>query len=146
MLLSVPKITFAVSDNIKDSECELRYKKDPVQENKVWKIKFNKELDSSSINNDDVIIKDEDDKKIYCDVSLDKDDKDKKTVIVKPNSNFKQGKRYSITVKKEAFQAKKDGKKNSKNVRMFFYIKNAFSGLPFEDGLIVVREDRKSVV
>ncbi|WP_242845208.1 DUF5050 domain-containing protein [Clostridium novyi] len=145
MLLSVPKITFAASDNIKDSECELRYKKDPVQENKVWKIKFNKELDSSSINNDDVIIKDENDKKVYCDVSLDKDDKDKKTVIVKPNSNFKQGKRYSITVKKEAFQAKKDGKKNSKNVRMFFYIKNAFAGLPFEDGLIVVRDMAYSI-
>ncbi|EGO86773.1 hypothetical protein CBCST_16105 [Clostridium botulinum C str. Stockholm] len=50
----MPKITLAASDDIKDSECELRYRKDPVQENKEWKIKFNKELDSSSIYSDNV--------------------------------------------------------------------------------------------
>ncbi|WP_080745790.1 DUF5050 domain-containing protein [Clostridium novyi] len=145
MLLSVPKITFADSDNIKDSDCEIRYRKDPVQENKVWKIKFNKELDSSSINNDDVIIKDENDKKVYCEVSLDKDDKDNKTVKVKPNSRLKQGKKYSITVKKKSFKSKKDGKTNSKNVRMYFYIKNAYAGLPYENGLIVVRDTAYSI-
>ncbi|KEH89474.1 hypothetical protein Z965_02775 [Clostridium novyi A str. BKT29909] len=145
MLISIPKITFADSDNIKDADCEIRYRKDPVQENKVWKIKFNKELDSSSINNDDVIIKDENDKKVYCEVSLDKDDKDNKTVKVKPNSRFKQGKKYSITVKKKSFKAKKDGKINSKNVRMYFYIKNAYAGLPCEDGLIIVRDMAYSI-
>nr|WP_307905792.1 DUF5050 domain-containing protein [Clostridium botulinum] len=139
MFLSIPKITFAANDDIKDSECELRYRKDPVQENKEWKIKFNEELDSSSISSDNVLIQDEDGKKIYASVSLDEKDKDKKTVIVKPNSIFKQGKKYSITIKKDGFKAKKDGKKISKPVRMFFYIKNAYAGLPCEDGLIVVR-------
>ncbi|AEB75411.1 hypothetical protein CbC4_0731 [Clostridium botulinum BKT015925] len=139
MFLSIPKITFAANDDIKDSECELRYRKDPVQENKEWKIKFNKELDSSSINSDNIILQDEDGKKIYASVSLDEKDKDKKTVIVKPNSIFKQGKKYSITIKKDGFKAKKDEKKIKKSVRMFFYIKNAYAGLPCEDGLIVVR-------
>src|SRR3712207_9509452 len=89
----MPKVTLAASDDIKDSECELRYRKDPVQENKEWKIKFNKELDSSSIYSDNIILQDEDGKKIYASVSLDEKDKDKKTVIVKPNSRFKQGKK-----------------------------------------------------
>ncbi|KGM93796.1 DUF5050 domain-containing protein [Clostridium botulinum] len=145
MFLSIPKITFAANDDIKDSECELRYRKDPVQENKNWKIKFNKELDSSSISSDNVLIQDENGSKIYASVSLDEDDKDKKTVIVKPNSRFKQGKKYSITIKKDGFKAKKDGKKISKPVRMFFYIKNAYAGLPYENGLIVVRDTAYSI-
>ncbi|CAG7840290.1 hypothetical protein CLOHAE12215_01714 [Clostridium haemolyticum] len=141
----MPKVTLAASDDIKDSECELRYRKDPVQENKEWKIKFNKELDSSSIYSDNIILQDEDGKKIYASVSLDEKDEDKKTVIVKPNLRFKQGKKYSITVKKDGFKAKKDEKKIKKPVRMFFYIKNAYAGLPYENGMIVVRDMAYSI-
>ncbi|MCY6959369.1 DUF5050 domain-containing protein [Clostridium brassicae] len=143
-LMWIPNVSLGVTkDKDDDSKYEVRYSKIPVEERKSWKIKFNKELDSGSINSTNIIIEDEKGNSVSADISLDKDDKQKKTVLVKPYSSLKQGEKYHMIIKGDV--KSKNGRKIRKPVKVYFNTKNVFAGLPCEEGLIIVGDIAYSI-
>ncbi|KOA20592.1 hypothetical protein CLHOM_07340 [Clostridium homopropionicum DSM 5847] len=111
-----------------------------VDTNKQWKIKFNRELDSSTVNSSNIIVQDDGNSTIYNSVTLDTDNK---TIILTPSSTYTQGKKYKVIIKKDV--KAKDGKLLRKPIKMEFTIKNVYSGLPYEEGLIILRDTAYSI-
>lgn len=67
-----------------------------IEVNKVWKVNFNRELDKNTINNSNIIVKDSSGNSIQ--VSLKVEDNGYIVDII-PNSNYKYGQTYYITIK-----------------------------------------------
>ncbi|WP_243108699.1 N-acetylmuramoyl-L-alanine amidase [Clostridium rectalis] len=64
--------------------------------NKNWTIKFNMELDESTVNTENVVVLDEKSNKVSVKVTL---GNDKKSIVVTPNSYYATGKTYSLIIK-----------------------------------------------
>lgn len=111
-----------------------------VDVNKVWKLKFNRELDSSTVNSTNVYVEDESNNRISTSVSL---SSDKKTILITPYSNYVQGKKYHIILKGDV--KSKDGRKFRKPVKVNFTVNNLYAGLPYENGLIILRDTAYSI-
>lgn len=67
-----------------------------VEANKSWTIRFNKELDSSTIDESKFIVTDESGQQVGVNVSI---GNDKKSVIVSPKSEYSYGKTYNLYIK-----------------------------------------------
>lgn len=89
-----------------------------VTNNKQWKIKFNKELDSSTVNNITILVQDEQNNIIPTNITLDSDNK---TIILKPSIAYTKGIKYKFIVTNNV--KSKDGKFLKKPVKMAFFIK-----------------------
>ncbi|MCB2288866.1 DUF5050 domain-containing protein [Clostridium sp. CS001] len=107
-----------------------------IAPDKVWKINFNKEIDLNSINNDNVKVYD----KITggtISINIIKDYKDYKSFKIDSYTDYTKGKGYRI----EIINVKtKDNSKTLKPTKMDFYVKNIYSGLPGENGLIIIED------
>jgi hypothetical protein len=105
-----------------------------VMPNKVCKINFNKEVDLNSINYDTVKVYDKTtDKAIF--ITLIKDYSNYKSFQIKPYENYVKGRGYRIEISNVKT---KDNGKTLKPTKMDFYIKNIYSGLPGENGLVII--------
>ena len=105
-----------------------------VMPDKVWKINFNKEVDLNSINYDNVKVYDKTTDKAIS-INIIKDYINYKSVQIKPYVNYTKGKGYII----EIMNIKtKDNNKTLQPTNMDFYIKNIYSGLPGENGLVII--------
>jgi hypothetical protein len=102
--------------------------------NKIWKVNFNKEVDLDTINYDNVKIYDNFTDKAIS-ISIIKDNSNYKSFQIKSSSNYTKGKSYRI----EIMNIKtKENNKTMKPTRMDFYIKSIYSGLPGENGLVII--------
>lgn len=138
-ILCVPSVAFVQTAKATE-EYEITHRKEAVPKNKVFKIKFNKELDYSTVNSNNIYVEDSKDKRVYTSVSI--DSKNKKTILINPYNNYTEGNEYHIIIKN---LKSKDGKKMSKNKKIYFTVNNVFAGLPSEDGLIIVEDIAYSV-
>lgn len=119
---------------------EIKSSANVVDTNKQWKIKFNRELDSSTVNSSNITVQDDKGSTISNTVTLDDDNK---TIILKPYYTYVQGKTYNVIIKKDL--KAKDGKLLRKPIKMEFSIKNVYSGLPYEEGLIILKDTAYSI-
>jgi hypothetical protein len=105
-----------------------------ITADKIWKISFNKGIDLNSISNDNVKVYD----KITVEtisINIIKDYNDYKSFKIDSYANYTRGKGYRI----EIINIKtKDNNKTLKPTKMDFYIRNIYSGLPGENGLIII--------
>jgi len=105
-----------------------------LEPNHEFKVKLSQDVDETNLKEGDI--------KIYekgtlkpVDITLKKDPKDPRNVMVKGSSPFINGKTYTI----EVINLKSKTNMNLKNpAKMDFTIKNIYSGLPAEEGLIIV--------
>lgn len=136
LFISLPgigKAATVVDYDVKDKSAS-------VEVNKVWKLKFNKELNSSTVNSTNIYVEDESNNKVYTTVSLSSDNK---TITITPHSNYVQGKKYHIIVKNDV--KSNDGKKFKKPVKVNFTVNNVYAGLPYENGLIILKDTAYSI-
>lgn len=133
-------IMYKVSYADTTTNYEIKASTNTVDTNKQWKIKFNRELDSYTVNGSNIIVQDDQDNIISNSVTL---DADKKTIILTPYYNYIQGKTYKVIIKKDV--KAKDGKLLQKPIKMEFSIKNVYAGLPYEEGLIILRDTAYSI-
>lgn len=107
-----------------------------VMPDKVWKINFNKDVDLSFINNDNVKVIDKTtNTPIFINIVVDSDNY--RSFTIKPYTNYTKGKGYRIEITN---LKTKDGKETLKPTIMDFYIKNIYSGLPGENGLVIIAD------
>ncbi|WP_315116706.1 N-acetylmuramoyl-L-alanine amidase [uncultured Clostridium sp.] len=95
--------------------------KENVEENKVWTIKFNYELNKSTINDKNIYITDEGGQTIPVNVVISSDNKGI-TVSLKNNAKYESGKTYYLFVNEKVQKA--SGKPLTKPIKMQFTIKN----------------------
>lgn len=107
-----------------------------VMPDKVWKINFNKEVDSSYINYDNVKVIDKT-TNMAISINIILDSSDYKSFTIKPSTNYTKGKGYRIEITNIRT---KNGKEILKDTIMDFYIKNIYSGLPGENGLVIIAD------
>ncbi|MBZ9688086.1 DUF5050 domain-containing protein [Clostridium estertheticum] len=107
-----------------------------VMPDKVWKINFNKEVDLTSINYENVKVYDKATDKAIS-VSLIVDYSNYRSFTIKPYMNYTKGKGYRIEITNIKT---KDGEKTLKPTIMDFYIKNIYAGLPGENGLVIIAD------
>jgi len=90
-----------------------------VDNNKSWVVKFNKELDNSTIDDSKFVVTDEYGQQISVEVKLGTDEK---SVIISPKNEYNYGKTYNLFIK----DGIKSKSKNSlvKTAKMQFTIKN----------------------
>ncbi|MCY6959215.1 N-acetylmuramoyl-L-alanine amidase [Clostridium brassicae] len=106
-----PNVFAATSSNIMG--------KASVDVNKIWTIKFNNELDKSTIEGkDNVLVLDDKGAKVNTKIQY----KDSKTLLISPIKNYDYGKKYTIIVK-DTVKSKK-GKGMKKAVQMDFTTKS----------------------
>lgn len=90
-----------------------------VQSRKTWKINFNAVLNATTINNNNVFVKDQYDKTIATTVSL---SNDKKSILVSPKDEYKSGETYTLFITNSVLSV--NGKKLIKSAKMKFKIKD----------------------
>ncbi|MEW9094520.1 MAG: N-acetylmuramoyl-L-alanine amidase [Clostridiaceae bacterium] len=95
--------------------------KENVEENKVWTIKFNNELNKSTINDKNIYVTDESGQTIPVNVVISSDNKGV-TVSLKNNGKYEAGKTYYLYVNEKVQKA--SGKPLGKPIKMKFTIKN----------------------
>lgn len=139
VFLFTPSTALADTKNSKDKDYKVTYKNEGVSVNKVWTIKFNRELESSTVNSTNIYVEDWDNKKVSTTVSLSKNNRE---ITIKPNTNYIQGKQYHIILKD---LKSKNGKKLVKPNKVYFTVKNVYAGLPAEDGLIILGDTAYSI-
>lgn len=108
------KLNFAQAADYNDKGIKL-----DVNNNKSWVIKFNKELDNSTIDNSKFVVTDEGGQQIAVNVTIGADEK---SVIVSPKNEYGFGKTYNLFIK----DGIKSKSKNSltKTAKMQFTVKN----------------------
>ncbi len=89
-----------------------------VDQNKFWKLKFNKNIDSSTATKSNIFVLDELNNKVDVDISF---DTSKDTLIVKPLESYKSGKTYWLVITGSV--SSDLGKKMPKPVLMKFTVK-----------------------
>ncbi|MCY6355102.1 DUF5050 domain-containing protein [Clostridium sp. ZS2-4] len=139
VFLLTPTTALAKSKDDKDEDYKVTYKTQGVSANKTWTIKFNRELDEKTINATNVCVQDWNDKWVSTHVSV---SENKREIIIKPNYKYVQGKQYHIVLKD--IKAK-NGKKLVKHNKIYFNVNNVFSGLPAEEGVIIVGDTAYSI-
>lgn len=94
-----------------------------IPKNKTWTVTFNKELNSSAIEKDSVLVIDEKDNKVSISLKVDSKNK-KKLMVIPPKAGYKEGKTYALIVRK-GIQGKEILKrmKLKEEVVMYFTIK-----------------------
>lgn len=109
------KLNFVQAANYDDKGTKLN-----VDNNKSWVIKFNKELDSSTVDNSKFVVTDESGQEIAVKATLGTDEK---SVTVSPENQYSEGKTYSLFIK-DGIKAKN---KSSlvKTAKMQFTVKNS---------------------
>ncbi|WMJ79825.1 N-acetylmuramoyl-L-alanine amidase [Clostridium sp. MB40-C1] len=106
-----PNVFAATSSNI--------IGKTSVDVNKIWTVKFNNELDKSTIDGkDNVLVLDDKGVKVNTKIEY----KDSKTLLISPIKNYDYGKKYTIIVKDTVKSKKGEGMK--KAVQMDFTTKS----------------------
>lgn len=103
--------------------------------NKPWTVKFNLELDGSTINNTNVIVKSSNGKQMKTTISLGKDNKS--LVIYPPVGGYIPGTTYSVELSTEV--KSKDGKKLSKPTKMSFTTSKVYEDSTSYVGLPVIK-------
>lgn len=142
-LILTPTTALGASSSSKKDEDKIDYKiineTKPVAPDKIWTIKFNRELDSDTVKYSNVYIEDSDDERVSSKVTL---SKDKKEITINSYSNYTQGKRYHIILKD--LKSKK-GKKLIKPNKIYFNVNNVYAGLPSEEGLVIIKDTAYSI-
>lgn len=92
---------FAIIKDITDSKKDKsRFvdleKKENVDTNKQWGVKFSKELDTLTVNTSNVYVLDDQNHQVEIKVSYDKKNK---AIIVKPKKLYEKGKKYTLYIK-----------------------------------------------
>ncbi|MCY6370970.1 DUF5050 domain-containing protein [Clostridium ganghwense] len=123
----------------KKIDYKVTYRNEGVPVDKEWKIKFNRELDESTIHSSNVYVEDSEGSKFYTNLHV---SEDKKEITIKPISDYLQGKQYYIILKDIK---SKHGKKLVKANKISFIVKNVYAGLPSEDGLIILKDTAYSI-
>ncbi|MGH4125754.1 MAG: DUF5050 domain-containing protein [Clostridium sp.] len=107
-----------------------------VMPDKVWKINFNKEVDLTTINYNNVKVYDKA-TNIPISINIIVDYSNYKSFTIKPYTNYTKGKGYRIEITNVKT---KDGHETLKPTIMDFYIKNIYAGLPGENGLVIIAD------
>jgi hypothetical protein len=102
--------------------------------NKEWKINFNKEVDLNTVNYDNVKVYDKT-TGVAININIIKDYNDYKSFKIKPFIDYTKGRGYTVEMKNIKT---KDNAKTLIPTTMDFYIKNIYTGLPGENGLIII--------
>ncbi|NMM63196.1 transglutaminase [Clostridium sp. P21] len=111
-------VTNEISDQVDISNSMQLQEKTSVDKNKLWKLKFNKNIASSTATKNNIYILDELNNKIDVNVSF---DISKDTIIVKPLESYKSGKSYYLIINEMVVS--ESGKRLFKPVVMKFTIK-----------------------
>jgi hypothetical protein len=134
-LVLIPQTVFAYTYKDKDDEnYRILSPIKKVEPDKEWKIEFNEELKPSTVNNNNVKVTDDKNRRISVKVIYSKKDK---SIKVRPYSNsYIPGRTYTLIVEKDVRSI--DGKKLEKAIKQEFKITNVYAGLPYENGLVIV--------
>ncbi|MBU3209280.1 DUF5050 domain-containing protein [Clostridium algidicarnis] len=150
-MLKISVLTFFISImtitilNVVPAKAATDYKvidpKYSVEPNHEFKVKLSQEVDETNLKNGDIKVYEKDTLK-GIDIILKKDPNNPRNVMVKGRSPFINGKTYTI----EVVNLKSKKNKNLKNlVKMDFTVRNIYSGLPGEEGLIIVDDKAYSI-
>ncbi|MGO5067093.1 DUF5050 domain-containing protein [Clostridium sp. LCP25S3_F8] len=128
-----------------------------VSLDKVWKIRFSREVDKSTLNPENIKILDSEGKEMPIDLSLDVDKHYVKIALKSGTYNglhysgkYEKDKKYSLIVK-EGLMSEPSKNKKPKNLAYETVMDfntigdNEYPGLPIEDGLIVIGDKAYSV-
>ncbi|WP_434294219.1 DUF5050 domain-containing protein [Clostridium botulinum] len=128
-----------------------------VSLDKVWKIRFSREVDKATLNPENIKILDNQGKEMPIDLSLDVDKHYVKIALksgtyngVHYSGKYEKDKKYSLIVK-EGLMSEPSKNKKSKNLAYETMMDfntigdNEYPGLPIEDGLIVIGDKAYSV-
>lgn len=108
--------------------------------NKVWTVKFNKEIDQSTLYSN-IRIKDYNNVSIPITIAY---VSSTKSVSISYSGKYIQGKTYTLYIDNNI--KSKDGKSVLKNsIMMSFNTKNIYAGLPYENGLIIIKDKAYSI-
>lgn len=121
------------------AEVEKKYN---VPSNKEWTIKFNMEVDKSTVNTSNIKVHEKNSTySIPINITL---SSDLKEVKIKPTTPYTHNKTYVLELNDKI--KSKDGKFNLSSYKLEFNaVNNVFAGLPSEDGLIIVEDIAYSV-
>lgn len=100
-----------------------------VPVNKVWTITFNKEVEESTINNENIYVSDSNGVKLRQEVKINNDRVSAK--VFAPIQGYEAGKTYTMTIKKDV--KAKDGKSLNQQTGMAFTTKIDQINVVFED-------------
>lgn len=105
------KKNFIVIKNLLTSKEEMGkfielQKKDKVEDNKIWTVKFSDDLDPLTVNTANIYVLDEENHQIKVKVSY---DKNTKSIKVAPDTSYGKGKKYTLFIK-DIKSVEKDGK------------------------------------
>ncbi|AWI04502.1 transglutaminase domain-containing protein [Clostridium drakei] len=114
----VVTVTNEIADPIDINDSTQLQEKTDVDNDKSWKIRFNKNISTTALNKDNVYILDEFNNKV--DVNL-RFDVSKDTLIVEPLKNYTSGKTYYLVINKKI--SSDSGKKMNKTIVMKFSIR-----------------------
>lgn len=112
-----------------------------ISPNHEFSIRLSQELDESSLKDGTVKIYDRATLKTV-DILVRRDTYDARVIKVKGKNDFEIGKTYTIEIKN--LRSTK-GKYFKESIRMDFVVKNRYSGLPAENGLIIVDDKAYSI-
>lgn len=130
----IPKLVYASGENYRNLAT-----KNNISPSKNWTVKFNRDIDTSSMSKDNIIVYDKvSGEKIDVDISA----VTERSIKVKPKSKYLSGKKYIIEVKNIK---SKDGEVMKSPAKMEFNVKNLYSGLPMEDGLVILKDKAYSI-
>lgn len=128
-----------------------------VSLDKVWKIRFSREVDKSTLNQQNIKILDSEGKEMPIDLSLDADKHYVKIALksgtyngVHYSGKYEKDKKYSLIVK-EGLMSEPSKNKKSKNLAYETIMDfntigdNEYPGLPIEDGLVVIGDKAYSI-
>ncbi|HDK7163290.1 TPA: DUF5050 domain-containing protein [Clostridium botulinum] len=128
-----------------------------VSLDKIWKIRFSREVDKSTLNPENIKILDNQGKEMPIDLSLDVDKHYVKIALKSGTYNgvhyigkYEKDKKYTLIVK-EGLMSEPYKNKKSKNLAYETMMEfntigdNEYPGLPIEDGLIVIGDKAYSV-
>ncbi|BAH07788.1 Ig-like domain-containing protein [Clostridium kluyveri] len=106
---------------VKAFDYDIKYmdSKSNIAQNKSWTIKFNKELNASTVIEQNIQVLDSDEQMVPITLSLSSDNL---SITLSPDSNYEKGKTYTLCIKKSV--TSKDGCQLLKEVRMEFTITN----------------------
>lgn len=112
-ILLIPQGAYADSSTEYDTRTSTS-----VVNNKQWKIRFNKELNPSTVSGNTILVQDEQNNRINNTVTLDSDNR---TIILNPATPYNDDIKYQVIVTKDV--KAKDGKLLKKPIKMKFSIK-----------------------
>ncbi len=110
---------FGIFTHVKADDSVSSGTRNGVDINKTWTVKFNKEIDKSTISESNFIVKDESGQTVPINLTI---GSDSKSVIVSPKVQFQYGAKYSLSINNVKSSA---GKKLAQSEKMQFSTKSA---------------------